>query len=312
MSALRWAIATLFLALATPLLAQDIHSAFRQPGKFAPVPLQAEVKTSLGLFTALSNHTFKPAGDGPFAAVVLMHTCGGIHNPHMREHGQSLLAAGYVVLMLDSFEPRGQKNCSGGALSTQAGVVDAYAALHFLARQAFVDPARIYQAGYSWGGLVSALLASPQSVGLAAAAALAAPTAPTAPTAPAAPAAAAATSASGATPAPATAAAPLRFAATVAHYATCTIEARYPFVLRDLDRPLLMLLGEQDSELPPASCFPLLQELQAAQRPVHWQVLAGASHGWDKRGQADRGYVYNAQHTQAAMRHMRAFFEQAR
>lgn len=242
--------------------AQDIKGAFRELKEFKPVAFETEIKASIGTFTSLSNTTFRPAGPGPFPAVVLMHTCGGIQNPHMREHGKELLERGFVVLMLDSFEPRGMKNCSGGTLSTQAGVVDAYAALAFLAKQDFVDAKSIFQIGYSWGGLVATLLASPQSAMLAQS--------------------------------------PLRFRATVSNYSTCTYKSAYTFVLKDIDRPVLMLLGERDQELPPASCFPMLDELKAAGVPVQWKMISGATHGWDKRGQSDKGYVYNQGHANEA------------
>lgn len=260
------------LAWPQPVQAQDIASAFRERKSFQPVPLLTEVKTSIGAFTSIANTTFKPEGAGPFPAVVLMHTCGGVHNPHIRQHARELLNARHVVLVLDSFEPRGMKNCSSGPLSTEAGVIDAYAALAFLARQPFVSPARIYQTGYSWGGLVGNLLASPQSAALAAS--------------------------------------PLRFRATVSHYATCVYQSAYTFVLKDSDRPLLLLLGEKDEELPPASCFPLLEQLQAAGAPVHWHVIAGATHGWDKQGQRDRGYVYDEAHANEATRRLLAFIAQ--
>jgi len=71
------------------------------PLDLKPVSFNADVKESIGLFTEVANTVFKPAGDGPFPAVVLMHTCGGLvgaPNAHMKEHAQQLLAVGYVAL----------------------------------------------------------------------------------------------------------------------------------------------------------------------------------------------------------------------
>jgi len=161
------------------------------------------------------------------------------------------------------------KNCSGGALSTQAGLVDAYSALEFLQSKDSVDPARIFQIGYSWGGIVSTLLSSPQSAALVKSL--------------------------------------HRFRATVSNYSTCRYEDRYPFVLTDVDRPVLMLLAENDAELPSASCFPLLENMKASGAPIQWHLLAGATHGWDKQGQTDRGYIYNKRITDQAVELMISF-----
>lgn len=251
---------------------QNIQDSFRNSQDFKPVTIEAEIKESIGTFTSISNYVFKPPGQGPFPAVVLMHTCGGIQNPHMREHGQEILKAGYVVLMLDSFSPRGIENCSRGPLSVAAGVVDAYAALAFLSNQSFVDKSRVYQVGYSWGAIVATLLASPQSATVA-----------------------------GST---------LRFRGTVSNYSTCIYRDKYAFVLRDIDRPVLMLLGERDEELPPASCFPLLEEMKSAGLPIQWHIFPGATHGWDKDGQANRGYVYNEETAKEATRRLLEFLSQ--
>ena len=71
---------------------------------------------------------FKPAGAGPFPAVVMMHGCSGIYsnsNPTSgvasinREWGDRLVAAGYVALLVDSFTPRNapQNQCGSSVVS---------------------------------------------------------------------------------------------------------------------------------------------------------------------------------------------------
>ncbi len=254
--------------------AQDIRNSFRDSEEFKPVKIEVEIKDSMGTFTSISNFAFKPPGEGPFPAIVLMHTCGGIQNPHMRQHGQELLKEGYVVLMLDSFSPRGFESCPRGSVNVAAGVVDAYAALAFLSSQTFVDKSRIYQAGYSWGAIVATLLASPQSAAVAGSS--------------------------------------LRFRATVSNYSTCIYQSKRVFVLKDTDRPVLMLLGERDEELPPSSCFPLLEEIKSVGAPVQWHVFPGASHGWDKQGQAGKGYVYNEATSKEATKRLLEFLSQYR
>ena len=52
----------------------------------------------------------KPAGSGPFPAVVIMHDCSGLGPGSSGAPGRwsrELVARGYVVLMPDSFSTRG-------------------------------------------------------------------------------------------------------------------------------------------------------------------------------------------------------------
>jgi dienelactone hydrolase len=244
--------------------------------RFPAIQFKAEPLEEIGAFSNLSNTVFKPRGDGPFPAIVLVHTCGGIKDPHIRAHARDLLGKGFVVLVQDSFNPRGRPDCgpnNSNALPSFVGASDAYGALKHLTQYPFVDRSRIYQAGYSFGGFVATLLASS---GVAEA-----------------------LGASG------------RFRATIAHYSPCRFNGR-DVILQSTDRPVLMLLGEKDAETPAASCFPVLEELKAAGKPVQWHVFPGATHGWDKRGQAVHGYIYNEETTQDAMRRMLEFIEQNR
>jgi len=262
------------LLFATGSMSQDLKDQFLPPLDFKPVPFERDVKDSIGLFTSIANTAFKPTGSGPFPAVVLMHTCGGVRNPHIKQHAQALLKAGYVVMVTDSFEPRGVENCATRIVSGSAGVADAYAALAFLAAKPFVDKSRIYQVGYSWGAIVATMLASPQSAAIVGSS--------------------------------------LRFAATVSNYSNCSYQDKYQLVLRDSDRPLLMLMGERDQELPAATCFPLLTEMKAQGSPVEWFIFPDATHSWDKPSQPERGYVYNERVTAEATAKMLEFLARAR
>jgi dienelactone hydrolase len=254
--------------------AQDLREQFLQPIDLKPISFETETKESIGTFTSVANYVFKPPGLGPFPAVVLLHSCGGVRNAHIKQHALELLKEGYVVLVVDSFGPRGIENCGSRVLSGSAGVADAYAGLAFLATKPFVDKSRIYAVGYSWGGIVSTMLASPQSAAIVGSS--------------------------------------LRFTATVSNYSNCSFQGKYQLVLRDSDKPFLMLMGERDQELPAATCFPLLEEMKASGRPVQWHVFPGATHSWDKPSQPDRGYVYNEKVTNEATAKMLSFFAQAR
>lgn len=269
-------LVTCLFAAPLPLLAQP-----RTPGdllallgKFPPLAFSAEPKEEIGILTNLSNAVFKPKGDGPFPAVVLVHTCGGIKDSHIRTHADDLLAKGFVVLVQDSFNPRGRPDCgpaNQNAPSSLLGARDAYDALRHLSQYPFVDKARIYEVGYSWGGFVAALLASDRI--------------------------AAGLSATG------------RFRATIANYSPCKVGVRN-IVQPDTDRPLLMLLGERDDETPPATCFPMLEDMKAAGKPVQWHVFPGTTHGWDKTGQGRLGYVHDRATTHEATRRMLEFIAQ--
>jgi len=251
----------------------------------APLKFEAQPKT-LGVFSSLANSVFKPEGEGPFPAVVLMHTNGGLGNPHMRRHARSLLDKGYVVLLTESFDSR---NMKPGAVYPSQAAKDAYAALAHLQGLSFVDKSRIYQAGYSWGALGAALLASPQSAKAFKS--------------------------------------EHRFRATAAHYGTCQWRDKpdspsLELLSEDSDRPVLMLMGERDIETPPGTCFPRLEQMKAAGRPVHWHVYPGITHAWDKAEESgyvykspsgeSMTYTYDATATADSLRRMIEFFESHR
>lgn len=277
--ATRWGRALLALAALAATAgagAQDMAAQFAPPLDLKPVGFNEDVKDSIGFFTDVANTVFKPAGDGPFPAVVLMHTCGGLAgapNAHMKRHAQELLEAGYVVLVVDSFRPRGFDDCRTRVLTGSAGIADAYAALALLSAKPFVDGKRVFQAGYSWGAMIASYLASPQSARMVDS--------------------------------------PLRFAGTVANYGSCAYK-KFKLVWPDTDRPHLLLLGGRDEEVPATPCFPLLDEMKAAGQPVQWHVFPQASHAWDKQGLQHLGYVYDAQVTDEATARMKAFFESVR
>jgi dienelactone hydrolase len=105
----------------------------------------------------------KPDGNGPFPAVVILHDCSGLGAASSGAPGRwgSLLAGlGYVVLIPDSFLPRGfpdgvctLQNGSGiGKVGPFARTFDAYAALAYLRTQPYVDGAHVGVMGGSHGG----------------------------------------------------------------------------------------------------------------------------------------------------------------
>ncbi len=220
-----------------------------------PLAFDSERRTANQLtdVDSLGNRIYTPTGTGPFPAVVLGHTKG--LSQHLLVHARELLAAGFAVLVVDTFGPRGIK--MGGDLFPAEFAKDAYDALAHLQAQTYIDKNRIFQTGYSYGGFAAALLASPQGADEL--------------------------KASG------------RFRATVANYGSCAVQEseskhKLEMLSANSDRPILMLMGELDIEAPPRHCFPLLEEMKAAGKDVHWHIYPKTTHGWDKA--EHNGFVY--------------------
>ena len=109
----------------------------------------------------LPGYLRRPAGDGPFAAVVLLHGCGGDAAGLDHNWGARLQSWGYVSLTVDSFTPRGITNsCHTGAPTGRT--FDAYGALQFLAEQPFVNASRVALMGFSEGGIITLFDVEPQ------------------------------------------------------------------------------------------------------------------------------------------------------
>jgi len=109
---------------------------------------------------------FKPGGNGPYPAVVMMPGCLGAYsfgdpakgiNSVYREWGDRLVNAGYVALLVDSFTPRNVEQNQCGSGTTGVSEVndrpyDAYAGLQYLASQAFIIKGKVGLLGWSHGG----------------------------------------------------------------------------------------------------------------------------------------------------------------
>ena len=97
----------------------------------------------------------KPSGSGPFAAVVMLHGCGGMTPRWGDAWSERLVSWGYVALQVDSFRPRGRDKgvCSEPyAVGPQERGADAHAAKAYLATLPYIDKARIAVLGMSHGG----------------------------------------------------------------------------------------------------------------------------------------------------------------
>jgi dienelactone hydrolase len=104
---------------------------------------------------------YRPAGPGPFPAVVALHTCDGLNwtdgtiERRYAEWGERLSAAGFVVIFPDSFSSRGLgPQCRSRERLVRASrlrTADAVAARQWLQAQPWVIADRVSLLGWSHG-----------------------------------------------------------------------------------------------------------------------------------------------------------------
>ena len=85
------------------------------------------------------------------AGIVLCHGYTGVRNLYLPDNARVLNEAGYVVLTFD-YKGWGDSDGPKSRLSPYGRVIDAQAALTFLAAQSMVDPERLGLYGTSYGG----------------------------------------------------------------------------------------------------------------------------------------------------------------
>jgi dienelactone hydrolase len=203
--------------------------------------------------TRLTGVLYRPPGVGPFAAVVLMHGCGGLYNrsgavaSKMKFWAGFLRDQGYVAVLVDSFGPRGldeicTKKKALNAQQTRS--YDAYGALLYLQSLAWVQSDRVALVGWSNGsrGTLSAMAEDsyyrPRTLPKGG------------------------------------------FKAAVAFYPQCSIrygrgDTYKPYA------PLLILIGELDDWTPAKACIALVARARSMAAPIDIIVYAGAYHSFD-------------------------------
>lgn len=229
------------------------------------VPAQADDRIELPALAGtgmLKGYLYRPEGDGPAAAVVMLHGCSGLAStktgPYSlyRAWRDILIEQGYVVLMVDSASSRGLgQTCTSNEERRRMWAerpYDAYAGLAFLQQQPFVRPDRIALMGWSQGG-GTVLLSIPTH--------------------------------SSARPSPP----PTHdFAAAVAFYPGGCNERYQSRAFAGESRqgwsttiPLLVLQGDADNWTQAAPCERFVRDVQARGSPVSLQIYPGAAHGFD-------------------------------
>lgn len=226
----------------------------------------------VGGYESLPATLLLPDGPGPFPAIVMMHDCSGLgprSSGAPRRWADELLPQGFVVIIPDSFGPRGLPNgiCTEDPERTRVAnalvrAADAYGALAYLRTLAEVDGRRVGVMGGSHGGfstLASMYVQVDQNNPLGTA------------------------KRNG-------------FAAAIALYPACGVRFGTWIVHRsDGNRgpitgyagvyqpiaPLFILIGEADDWTPAEHCIRLAQASKAAGHPVDVKVYPGAHHSFD-------------------------------
>ena len=130
-------------------------------GAFSAVAQTAERVEVLSGDVKLRAMLYRPAGPGPFPAVVALHTCDGLGDgegidERYKEWGEHLAKAGFAVLFPDSFGSRGVSAQCGQrqrpVRASRTRINDAYAARQWLQTQHWAIPDRVSLLGWSHGG----------------------------------------------------------------------------------------------------------------------------------------------------------------
>jgi len=97
----------------------------------------------------------RPEGKGLSPAVVLLPVCDGYARPLDEDWGTRISSWDYVTLTIDSFGPRGIRNCGDPHTNYPELAFDAYRGLNFLVEKSFVDPKRVAIVGFAWGAMLT-------------------------------------------------------------------------------------------------------------------------------------------------------------
>ena len=232
---------TAALTAATLLAGCAAHA--RQTVRFANVTPGAPVTIEATMV--------RPAGSGPFPAVVQLHGCAGLEAQSFR-WARWLAERGYVALVVDSFGPRGVKSdCRSGPDDPPitARFDDAFGALRYLQSLPEVRADRVAAIGWSQGGVYAMAVINGPSLDRARRRGVALPV--------------------------------TGFAAGVGVYpGGC-----FSLVGERVVRPLLVLIGEADDWTPAAKCREMVEAMRGRGADATIVTYPGAYHYFDVEGQ---------------------------
>lgn len=193
----------------------------------------------------------RPAGTGPFPAVVQLHGCAGL-DPQSYRWARWFAEQRYVALVVDSFGPRGLKGDCRTAPDEPpitARFDDAMGALKYLQSQPFVRKDRVAAVGWSQGGVYAMSVINGPTLDRARDRGVDLPR--------------------------------IGFAAAVGIYpGGCA-----PLTRELVVRPLLVLIGAADDWTPADVCRGMVDSMRARGADVSIVVYPGAYHYFDVEGQ---------------------------
>jgi dienelactone hydrolase len=215
----------------------------------SPAQAAERVEIARSGFT-LTGVLYRPPGPGPFPAVVALHGCDGIFTPsgkvgaNYADWGERLAAAGFLVLLPDSFGSRGVgSQCRSSERLVRAfveRVADANAARHWLQRQPFALRERVSLLGWSNGAITALWAVRPQARrqdGMP------------------------------------------DFHTAVAFYPGCRTMAKTGWIAR---LPILILVGKADDWTPAAPCEQMVADAQGRGVAATLVTYPGAYHAFDR------------------------------
>ena len=140
-------------------------SATSAPGPTPTAASQPDVQTGAGDIEAggvsfpgpasdILGYLTRPAGDGPFAAILIIHENRGLL-PHFEDIARRYAAEGFVAFAIDLASRRGGSDVAAAQLGQIAPddlVEDMQAAIDYLKIQAYVNPEAIGATGFCFGG----------------------------------------------------------------------------------------------------------------------------------------------------------------
>jgi len=202
----------------------------------------------------LDAYLYKPQAEGRFVALVMFHGCAGALGKNgaitqrFRDTAKLLNGIGYGVLLVDSFNPRGERQiCTvtpkARAIQEEQRWLDAYGAIEYLNTRDDVVHGKIGAIGFSHGGTAAVQVMNAEL--------------------------------------------PIKrqgmpgFAAAVAMYPGCasTLAARPDYVAY---APLLILAGELDDWTPARYCQSLAGRSKERGQPVDIEIYPDSYHGFDE------------------------------
>lgn len=243
------ALTVLFPAVV--LLASGAHSpaaVYAQAASAQPDLVFPKEAKELGFFSPLSMGIWKPAGDGPFPALIMVHSCQGL-GQQIVYWRKLAIERGYVAFVIDSFSSRGAPSCSPpprkvAPVRAPRALKDVSDAVEHLKTFRFVEKSKIGVLGWSWGAGVALLAASPSFA------------------------------ATGPFPG-------LPVSAAVSFYPLCHVSPFGDILRQDVAVPALVLMGGRDNETPPDVCLTRLRTLKERNTAAEWHVFENATHCWD-------------------------------